>query len=241
MLTASRTVSQRQNTSSRWSATFRRQLILAVALYQAGDARLALKEHEAAYRNFNALSRVSELGELEERAALRLGECAALTSRWKESEEVFAAFVERRSASKHLNRALFGRGWAMENQGRHKDAIEAYRSVLERGAFDESSARSQFQIGECLFSMKEYEEAVKALLKVEVVYAYPKWSSKALLECGRAFEKLGKDEDAAARYRELIKKYADSNAATLARQKLEKIEAKVPTPTSRAVVHAKSI
>ena len=93
--------------------------------------------------------------------------------------------------------------------------------MVDRGSHDEITARSQFQIGECCFAMKNYDEAVKALIKVEILYAYPKWSSKALLETGRVMDLLGKKEQARERYRELIQKYPEDDAATIARKKLE--------------------
>jgi len=196
----------------------------AVALYQAGEARLQLKEYEPAYGHFKALAESRGAGQYAEQALLRLGECAALTQRWQESENVFRRFVGEYEESEFLGRALFGQGWAMENQARYSEAVKAYKQVLTRGKKDETSARSQFQIGECLFSQKEYDEAVKALIKVEVIYAFPEWSAKALLESGRALEIPGKKAEASARYREVIDKYPDSHAATVARQKLDKLE-----------------
>lgn len=195
-----------------------------VALYQAGEARLKLKEYEPAYGHFKALADSRSAGEYAEQALLRLGECAALTQRWQESENVFRRFAGEFAESEFLGRALFGQGWAMENQARYAEAVIAYKQVLSRGKKDETSARSQFQIGECLFSQKEYDEAVKALIKVEVIYAFPEWSAKALLETGRALEIPGKKVEAAARYREVIDKYPDSDAATVAEQKLDKLE-----------------
>ena len=139
------------------------------------------------------------------------------------AENVYVRFANQYPKSEFLNQALFGRGWALENQGRYGDAIEAYGRVLARGLSDETTARSQFQIGECYFSMKKYDEAVKALIKVEVMHAFPQWSSKALLETGRALEIPGKIEAAKARYREVIEKYPQSDAAAVARKKLKNI------------------
>ncbi|MCG8509515.1 MAG: tetratricopeptide repeat protein, partial [Rhodospirillales bacterium] len=81
----------------------------------------------------------------------------------------------------------------------------------------------QFQIGECLFAKKDYDEAIKALMRVRVNYAYPQWSARALLEIGRALEESQRPADAAARYRELIEAYPDTNEATIAKQRLEKL------------------
>jgi len=226
---------------------FPRSRHLALALYQAGEGRLALKEFEPAYRHFRRLIDFADGagensdesgadarggrdlrknssdsgGAYSEQALLRLGECAALTQRWKESENVCLRFARQFPKSDFKNRALFGRGWALENQQRYTEAIEAYGKVLERGRRDETSARSQFQIGECLFAQQKYDEAIKALIKVEVMYAFPEWSAKALLETGRALEIPGKSSEARACYSEVVEKYPDTDAALVARRKLE--------------------
>ncbi len=197
---------------------------IGIALYQAGEARLKLKEHETAYRHFKSLSGLENPSENGEQSMLRLAELAALTQRWKESELVYRSFSDRYPKSAFLGRALFGRGWALENQQRYTEAIEAYTLVLKHGQKNETSARSQFQIGECLFSLKQYDEAVKALIKVEVLYSFPNWSAKALLETGRALELPGKNEKARAQYEELIRKYPESDAAVVAQKRLKNLD-----------------
>ncbi len=193
----------------------------SAALYQAGEARLKSKEHEEAYHHFRGLVDLKREDPYAEQTLLRLGECAALTGRWQESEAVYRRFISEYPESKFVNRVLFGQGWALENQERYREALGIYRQVVDRGNHDEITARSQFQIGECCFAMKNYDEAVKALIKVEILYAYPKWSSKALLETGRVLDLLGKKEQALERYQELIRKYPEDDAATVARKKLE--------------------
>lgn len=197
---------------------------IAIALYQAGDARLKLKEHETAYLHFKKLEDLGRADENAEQSLLRLGECAALTQRWAEAEKVHRSFADRYPKSPFLGRALFGRGWALENQKRYTEAIEAYSIVLKRGETNETTARCQFQIGECRFSLGQYDEAVKALIKVEVLYSYPKWSAKALLETARALERPGKIEKARAQYEELIRKYPESDAAVVARKRLKNLD-----------------
>ena len=109
-------------------------------------------------------------------------------------------------------------------------AIQAYRGVVESGRRDDTAARCQFQIGECLFALKKHEQAIKELIRVEVNYASQQWRSRALLEIGRVLEAQDRFGKASERYREVMRKYGDLEAAAVARQLLEKISNKRGDP-----------
>jgi len=202
---------------------FPKSELAVVASYQAGEARLKLKEFEPAYQHFLRASSGDGGNEVKEQALLRLGECQALTKRWAESENTYANFVERYAKSELLRRAQLGLGWARENQKKFTEAQDAYRGVLTGGDRDETSARSQFQIGECLFGLNKYDDAIKELIKVEVNYAFPAWGSKALLEIGRVLEAKGFKADAVARYQEVLQKYRDTESGTVAAERLKQL------------------
>ena len=64
---------------------------------------------------------------------------------------------------------------------------------------------------------------VQALIKVSVAYGYPKWSAKALLETGRALEQKGQLDRAKAQYEEVVKEYPETDAASVARERLDSL------------------
>jgi len=200
--------------------------LAALASYQAGEARLALVENEAAYRHFLRAANSRGGDEIRARAMLRLGETEALTGRWKESEETFASFLRRYKDSEYTRRAQFGLGWARENRKKFRDAVKAYELVLTPPEKDELGAQSQFQIGECLFALKDWDRAIKAFIKVEANYDFPTWSSKALLEIGQALQQRGSPKRAIERYEEVVKKYPDSGAAAVAWDLLKSLGAR---------------
>ena len=197
---------------------------LVMASYQAGEARLRMKDYENARNHFVRVTAAGKTKEnLREQALLRQGETEGLTNRWANAQRTYETFLREYPASDFLLRAKFGIGWALENQGKHALAITRYGAVLEEGGRDETTARSQFQIGECHFALKAYDEAIKAFVKVEVNYAYPKWASRALLDMGKALEAKGRPEQAKANYEQIVQKYPDTTAASAAKALMAKL------------------
>jgi TolA-binding protein len=192
------------------------------ASFQAGEARLKLKEYPAAHELFSrAVALEREKKALTEPSLLRLGEVQGLTGLWADSEKTYTEFISTFPSSEFLRRARFGLGWARENNKDYAKAIEAYAQVVAEGVKDETGARCQFQIGECRLALEQYDEAIKAFVDVEVNYAYPHYSSKALLEMGVCLERKGDNAAALDQYREIVAKYPDTEAASVARQALK--------------------
>ncbi|MCE5279044.1 MAG: tetratricopeptide repeat protein [Planctomycetaceae bacterium] len=192
----------------------------AIALYQAGESALKLKEFERANGHFAAAVALNN-PKIDEPALLRLGECQALVNQWAPSQQSYTQFLAKYPKSDLTLQALFGQAWAMENQKLYPQAIETYRKVVAAGRRDATSARSQFQIGECLLAGNQLDEAIKELTLVDVKYGLPQWSSKAILEMGRILKMQKKDDQAAERFQEVVTKFADTDAATVAKKMLE--------------------
>ncbi|MCY2925052.1 MAG: tetratricopeptide repeat protein, partial [Planctomycetota bacterium] len=156
-------------------------------------------------------------------ARLKLGEVYAAGNEWAKSAETYKTFIEKHPADKALYMALFGLGWAMENQGNYDEARKQYTDVSAK-TNSPTAARAQFQIGECYFAQKQYESAVKELLKVSIIYNYPEWSAKAHLEAGRAFESLNQPEMAKKQYTECINQAKGSDVAKVAATRLKALD-----------------
>jgi TolA-binding protein len=160
-----------------------------------------------------------------DRAAEHL-ERAMSGEHWARSEETFNKYLEDYSDRDGWYQAVFGIGWARENQGRHDEAIKSYRDVVARHK-GPTAARAQFQIGECLFAKKEYEDAVRELLKVDILYDYPEWSAAALYEAGRCFARLAKSAEARAQFKIVVEKYGDTQWSALAAKQLAELATNV--------------
>lgn len=104
--------------------------------------------------------------------------------------------------------------------------LEEARQMLERlvrmDRADRSlRCRAQWLIGETYLMQQKYDEAVSAYRLVESLEPTPGvWTSAALVQAGKAFEKLGRHRDAAICYSGLLQRFADSEHAAAARQRL---------------------
>jgi len=143
------------------------------------------------------------------------GDTAGALARLQKLAAEYPAGTQRPHALTELGRR------AAENQKNYPVALESYRKAIAAGPRDETAARSQFQAGECLLATGKFDEAIKEFNNVEVNHAFPAWSSKALLEMGRCLDSKGDKAAATARYREVVQKYSETEAAALARQLLK--------------------
>jgi len=157
--------------------------------------------------------------DVEAPALLRLGQCQAALTLWRESERTFETYLERHAGSRLDFQARFGLAWAIENQGRRQEAMEHYRRVVDTHA-GATAARAQFQIGECLFALGDHEEAVRELLRVDILYDYPEWSAAALYEAGRCFEAMQNADKAREQYALATERFPESDWAAMASERL---------------------
>ena len=188
----------------------------------AGESLLALKRgREAATRFTTAIARGGQSVDTDA-ALLRLGEAHAAAQDWAQSLRAYERHRSEQAKSPRWYMAEFGIGWAMENSGKPREAIPHYQAVIEKHKGD-TAARAQFQFGECLFALGEHEEAVRELLRVDILHASPTWSAAALYEAGRCYEAMGKVGEARAQYRDVQDRFAESDWAKAAGERLAAI------------------
>ena len=192
------------------------------ALFQAGEARMELREHGPALAHFTGAVAAGKTA-VHEPALLRRAQCEARTAKWPQSQQTAQLFLQTYPKSKYVQEAQFAHGWALENQGQHAAAIPVYQKVVAAGKTNEISARSQFQIGECLLATKKYADAIPALILVETRYGYKKYTGKALLELGRVLEAQGKKVEAGERYEEVKTRFPKTPEAAVADNLLQKL------------------
>ncbi len=102
-----------------------------------------------------------------------------------------------------------------------------YLKKLRQEVDAESEPEVQFAIGEIYFQQKDYETAIVEFLKIPVMSRRTKlqWEASALYYAGKAYEKMGKINDAVRMYEEIIKRPGIlSDLKKAARDRINKIK-----------------
>lgn len=110
------------------------------------------------------------------------------------------------------------------DKGEYSTAREGFQELIKRYPKSKNADNAQFWIGEIYYREKWYEKAIVEYQKV--VEAYPKGNKvkSALLKQGYAFANIGDTANASLILKDLIRRYPDSNEATIAKRKLKQLK-----------------
>lgn len=100
-------------------------------------------------------------------------------------------------------------------------AVLGFEGYIRTYATAPDVARAQYYVGESLYQLKRYQEAVTAYGRVIQNYKNSAWEPEALYKQGQSFEQLKETDRARQAYDAVVKGFPDSNAAVLARQRLQ--------------------
>src|SRR5205085_395132 len=136
-----------------------------------------------------------------------LGEIALQKNDLPEALHYFSDGTERIAPGQKLKELTVGKGktlLAMDKLDEAKKVFEQVASVREwRG---ESTAFSVYSLGEIEAKQGHWAEANAYYQRVYVGYQkFANWVAKSYLRSGESFEKLGKQQEAANTYRELVR------------------------------------
>ena len=195
-------------------------------LFNAGECRLKLGEMEPASIHFTAASGVEGSPDaLSESVMMRLGETQSATGKHSEAKITYAGFLERFKESRWRRNASFGLAYATDLSGNSADAIPLYKALVSSDNVDLWTVRSRYQVGLCYMNLKKYEEALVEFVNLEINYPqYPNWQAKSVLGVGRILLEQKKTDQAIERFKEVLNRYKDEEAISLAQNYLEKIE-----------------
>ena len=85
----------------------------------------------------------------------------------------------------------------------------------------ETAAMAQWMIGETFMHQKRYAEAAAEYFRVVSLYPHPRWQAASLLQAGHCYERRQQPQEAAELYRQLLKKYPETDFASEARNRLK--------------------
>lgn len=212
------------------------QAMLGESLFQTGDHAGAAQALAAALAASESLSSADLRG----LALIRAAECAARRERWDESLSFATRLEKSQPESTYVGQARYAAAWALQNLGRLDEALAGYRALADRGR-TELAARARLMEGEALFEQGNHKDAIKAFFKVAYGFgekqapaAFHPWQAQATYEAARCFEVLGKPDQAAKLYGELVDRYPEAEQTPAARKRLEALGPAAPTAARQA-------
>ena len=201
--------------------------LLARILFHAGECRLELEDADAAHDHFAAAAKIPGSPEtLAESISMRFAEAQANSGKHAEAKATYAAFLARFTESRWRRNALFGLALATEMAGDPAAAIPEYRKLMNSGGTDLWTVRSRYQVGRCQVSLKQYDAAVVEFVAIEINHPqYPLWQGKAVLEVGKLLMQQEKTAQAIEQFKDLVKRFQESEEAAIAKQYIKQLEA----------------
>lgn len=196
-----------------------------VLLGRAGDYMLSKEKKEQAAAIYQKLLDEYPKSDSADFAYNGLGEIALRKNDFANALRYFTDGTEKITASQKLKELTIGRGQALLALNRLDEAKKVFEQVASvREWRGESTAFSIFSLGDIEAKRGHWAEANAYFQRVYVGYQkFLPWVAKAYMRSGESFEKLGKAQEAANTYRELLRneKLATSNEAQEARKRLE--------------------
>lgn len=196
-----------------------------VAEFWIAESLYRRKQFDAAGKRFEAL-----LGKARGRddawlgmIPLRRAQVLAQKQKWVEALAIASKIGEDYPGFEQQFEADYVVGRCLAARADFEGAREALNRVIDSPAArrTETEAMARWMIGETYFHQKNYEAAIREFIALEVLCAFPTWQAAALLEAGKCRELLGEREEALRLYTRIVKRYPDTEAAKLARAKLD--------------------
>jgi tol-pal system protein YbgF len=118
---------------------------------------------------------------------------------------------------------MYDTAWSDYTSGQWELCIGGFEQYLRSFPRSELAADAQFYIGECNFLSGKFTEAVDAYNRTITGYPRSSQVSSALYKRGLAFERLEQFDRARESYEQVVRDHADTDAARLAKQNLDRL------------------
>ena len=196
-----------------------------ILLGRAGDYLISKQKFDRAVGFYQRLMDEFPKSENIDFAYNGLGEIAFQKNDLPNALRYFSEGTERIAASQKLRDLTVGKAKALLAIGKLDEAKKVFEQVASvREWRGESTAFSVYSLGEIEAKRGRWAEANAYFQRVYVGYQkFLPWVAKAYIRSGESFEKLGKTQEAANTYRELLRneKLAGFTEAEEARKRLQ--------------------
>jgi TolA-binding protein len=178
----------------------------AAAQFMVGECYQAVGDWEAALREYGQVDRYPGRDDyLEASVLLREGECLFNLARFDDAIERYKTLVDRYDDTFLLAEGLYQLGQAYIVQGNWLRLEEAYRELLERRPGYADLQEVKFALGLFAFHDGRFDDARAYFEEVP--------SDRGLYFLGRTLEETGQYILAIQRYKQVLRRYADSPLA----------------------------
>jgi tol-pal system protein YbgF len=117
-------------------------------------------------------------------------------------------------------RELYSQAYADFARGNYDLAIQGFQEYLKNYPSTDLSDNAQYWIGECLSGKQRYQDAIEALNVLLRDFPSSDKLADARVKKGVALEKLGRRSQALLEYRYVVERFPNTQAARIAREKL---------------------
>lgn len=117
-------------------------------------------------------------------------------------------------------RELYSQAYADFARGNYDLAIQGFQEYLRNYPTTDFSDNAQYWVGECLYGKQRYAEAIDAWKTLFRDYPSSDKLPDGHAKSGMALEKLGRRSQALIEYRFVVDRYPNSQAARIARDRL---------------------
>lgn len=118
---------------------------------------------------------------------------------------------------------VYDQAYTFYHQGRYDDAEARFQEFLAMSPASELSDNAQYWIGACRFAKRDFRGALAAFRRTVETYPDENKIPDALFKMGQSLEELGERTEALEVYSELVRRFPDTAAATLAAERQAKL------------------
>jgi tol-pal system protein YbgF len=119
--------------------------------------------------------------------------------------------------------AIYDDAYTLYHQGRYEQAERRFEEFLAASPRTELSDNAQYWIGAARFARQDFRGALAAFRITVELYPAANKVPDALFKMGQALEELGDPGEARTVYRDLVQRFPDTAAASLADERLAQL------------------
>jgi soluble lytic murein transglycosylase len=189
-------------------------------LYRIGTAQYYARENQAAVATFQQVYARAPQSSL---ASGALFMQARLYLRMENDEgflETARTLLARFPGSKHAEEVAYLLGHFHRNRGRVREALQAFQQVAEQGQDTEYADDAWWYLGWVHYGLGDYDRAIQAWGKLLSAVPASSLVADTLYWQARAFERLGRREEARTRFERLQTSYRQTYYGHLANARL---------------------